>query len=73
MGLTPGAVGPFGLIFDQYREVEVVIYRKVAESEWVTFHPTINTASVTIRYKDLERFLAWCGYKVVVIDQVSTI
>ncbi|SET11339.1 Ala-tRNA(Pro) deacylase [Natronincola peptidivorans] len=61
LGLEPGAVSPMGLINDKNKEVEVLIDKDLASNEKVTLHPNVNTASVTITYKDLERFLQRCG------------
>jgi Ala-tRNA(Pro) deacylase len=61
MGLTPGSVSPFGLIHPASRDVLVIIDADLRSAERLIFHPNINTASVTISFADLERFLAWRG------------
>ncbi|SDK91733.1 prolyl-tRNA synthetase associated domain-containing protein [Natronincola ferrireducens] len=63
LGLQPGAVSPMGLIYDKNKEVEVLIDKDLTFQEKVTLHPNVNTASVTITYGDLLRFLDWCGNK----------
>jgi Ala-tRNA(Pro) deacylase len=61
LGLTPGAVSPFGLINDSRKEVRVVLDQDLRGSERINFHPNENTATVGISFADFERFLAWCG------------
>lgn len=61
LGLEPGAVSPFGLINDKEKVVQVVLDKDLKEADWVSFHPNINTATVTIAFKDFERYLEWCG------------
>lgn len=64
LGLKPGAVSPFGLINDENKEVEVLIDKDLTTREKITFHPNVNTASVTINYDDFQKYMKWCGNKV---------
>ncbi|SNS13465.1 Ala-tRNA(Pro) hydrolase [Anaerovirgula multivorans] len=68
LGLEPGAVSPTGLINDKHKEVEVLVDKDLASQEKVTLHPNVNTASITINYKELQRFLEWCGNKIQYIE-----
>lgn len=61
LGLTPGSVTPFGLINDHDRSVRVIIDADLKHAERLIFHPNINTASLTIAFADLEKFLASRG------------
>jgi Ala-tRNA(Pro) deacylase len=61
LGLQPGAVSPFGLLQDEKKEVIVVLDEDLRTAEAVSFHPNVNTATLTIAYADLEKFLAWRG------------
>jgi Ala-tRNA(Pro) deacylase len=61
LGLTPGSVSPFGLINNAAHDVRVAIDRDLRQAARVSFHPNINTATLTIAFDDLERFLAACG------------
>ena len=58
MGLAPGSVSPFGLLHEGSRDVQVVIDAELRGADRLMFHPNINTATVTISFADLERFLA---------------
>ena len=64
LGLTPGSVSPFGLLHEGSRDVQVIIDAALRQAERLIFHPNINTASLTISFTDLEKFLAWRGNKV---------
>jgi len=61
LGLKTGAVSPFGIINDPNGHVRVVLDSELKGADWVSFHPNVNTATVTISFKDFERFLAHCG------------
>jgi Ala-tRNA(Pro) deacylase len=61
LGLTPGSVSPFGLIHDRDHSVRVVLDRDLKSATRVSFHPNINTATLTIAAADFARFLAACG------------
>lgn len=61
LGLNPGSVTPFGLINDTGTHVHLFLDEKLRESESISFHPCINTASLVIAYRDFIRFLEHCG------------
>ncbi len=62
LGLTPGAVSPFGLVNDTTRQVHVVIDADLRAVPRVAFHPNVNTATLVIAEADFERFLASTGH-----------
>ena len=61
LGLAPGSVSPFGLIHDKNRHVRVIIDRDLRTADRVSFHPNVNTVTLTLSRIDFERFLAECG------------
>ncbi len=61
LGLTPGSVSPFGLINDTSHQVHLFLDKNLKNSQKISFHPCINTASIVISYPDFEKFLAWTG------------
>ncbi len=61
LGLEPGSVSPFGLINDKDDHVHVFLDANLKNSEKISFHPNINTASIVISYADFERFLNYTG------------
>lgn len=58
LGLTPGSVSPFGLLHPGSTDVQVIIDAPLRGAASLLFHPNINTATLTISFADLERFLA---------------
>jgi Ala-tRNA(Pro) deacylase len=58
LGLTPGSVSPFGLLHAGSADVQVIIDADLRNAARLIFHPNINTASLTISFADLEKFLA---------------
>lgn len=68
LGLTPGSVTPFGLLNDHERRVKVVLDHELIGSEWVNFHPLVNTASTTLRSADLLKFIKEQGYDPIFCD-----
>ncbi len=67
LGLTPGAVSPFGLINDTEHKVEVLIDKAVWESEYVSFHPNVNTESLELKTGDFHKYLESIGNKYLII------
>jgi Ala-tRNA(Pro) deacylase len=64
LGLTPGAVSPFGLVNDASRSVQVVVDADLRDAAKVAFHPNVNTATLVISGKDFARFLESTGHPV---------
>ncbi|MCY6371435.1 prolyl-tRNA synthetase associated domain-containing protein [Clostridium ganghwense] len=64
LALKPGSVTPFGLINDSEKHVEVLIDKDLLHSNTISFHPNVNTATITISYKNFEKFLNWCENKI---------
>jgi Ala-tRNA(Pro) deacylase len=64
LGLTPGSVSPFGLIHDRERRVRVVLDRDLKTASRVSFHPNINTVTLTVAFDDFQKFLDACGHTV---------
>jgi Ala-tRNA(Pro) deacylase len=60
LGVTPGSVSPFGLIHDRNQAVRVAIDRDLKSADRVSFHPNVNTVTVTLARSDFEKFLADC-------------
>jgi Ala-tRNA(Pro) deacylase len=67
LGLEKGAVSPFGLINDAQSAVVAVIDRDLSKSDFVNFHPNVNTATISITYPDFEKFLKYCGNELIFI------
>ena len=59
LGVTPGSVTPLGLINDMEHHVHVFLDHNLHESERISFHPCINTASIIVKYDDFLKFMNW--------------
>lgn len=64
LGVSPGAVSPFGLINDAGKEVQVVIDNDLSNSPYLAFHPNVNTATLEISGPDFIKYLEACGHRV---------
>lgn len=64
LGLTPGSVTPFGLINDTEKHVTVLLDKDLETLNNISFHPNVNTATITISYLHFQNFLKWCGNNV---------
>ncbi|MDC6447446.1 prolyl-tRNA synthetase associated domain-containing protein [Alphaproteobacteria bacterium] len=49
LGIKPGSVSPFALINDNENVVGFFLEKKLYDSEYVNFHPLINTSTITIQ------------------------
>lgn len=68
LGVSPGAVTPFGLINDTGHRVSVVLDRAMMQAALVNYHPLANDATTAIAPADLERFLGATGHEPRVLD-----
>ncbi len=64
LGLTSGAVSPFGLINDTEKRVIVVIDKNLWKYDRLHFHPNVNTATLELSRDDFQKFLDWRGNEV---------
>ena len=61
LGVEPGSVTPLGIINDRDHHVHIFIDNRLLDFERLSFHPNINTASITIKRDDLIRFIKYHG------------
>jgi len=61
LGLTAGAVSPFGIINDGEHRVTVVLDEDLRSAGRIAFHPNVNTATIALSFTAFERFLASRG------------
>jgi Ala-tRNA(Pro) deacylase len=67
LGLTPGAVSPFGLINDRTGAVIVVLDADLTRVPRIAFHPNVNTATLALAFADFQHFLDSTGHVVRVV------
>ena len=68
LGITPGAVSLFAVFNDKEHAVSVVIDKTLWDSSDFQFHPLVNSSTLVISKKHLERFLELTGHSIRVID-----
>jgi len=61
LGVEPGSVTPFGLINDDENHVHLFLDENLKQSEKISFHPNVNTASLILAFDDFIRYLDWTG------------
>ncbi len=57
LGVTPGSVTPFGLIFDKDHLINVIVDEDAWAIGQFLFHPMVNTATLSIDKAGFETFL----------------
>jgi Ala-tRNA(Pro) deacylase len=62
LGITPGAVTPFGLIYDKNHEIEVIFDEDAWNIGQFRFHPLTNTATLIIDQKSFKKFMEHTGH-----------
>lgn len=63
LGVTPGAVTPFGLINDREARVSLVLDEALMAFESLNFHPLTNDATTAISREDFLRFVSATGHE----------
>jgi len=61
LGVKPGSVSLFGLINDTQNHVYVFFDNNLLQSDFLSFHPNDNTASLKISQEDFIKFIDWTG------------
>lgn len=68
LGVTPGAVTPFGVINDRAGAVSVVLDRSILDQDPVNAHPLRNDMTTAIAPGDLVRFLEAESHPPLILD-----
>lgn len=68
LGVTPGAVSLLALINDSEGKVEVLIDSELWQGEKIQAHPLVNTATVVMAIRDMERFIEHTGHTYQFVD-----
>lgn len=62
LGVIPGAVTPFGLMFDKEKKINVVFDEDAWNVGQFRFHPLVNTATLVIDKAGFEAFMKHTGH-----------
>ncbi len=65
--VDPGAVTPFGLMFDASHEVRVIVDEDAWKIGKFRFHPLVNTATLVIDKEGFKKFLQETGHEFEVV------
>ena len=68
LGVTPGAVTPFGLINDADCRVTAILDEGLMKHRLVNVHPLRNDATTTIASVGLLAFIRDCGHDPQIMD-----
>ncbi|WP_419536529.1 YbaK/EbsC family protein [Endozoicomonas sp.] len=63
LGLSPGSVSPFGLLNDHENAVTLLLHNSVGDSEFVQFHPNLNTQTLDLAQPEFRKCLPLFGNK----------
>ncbi len=71
LNVEPGSVTPFAIISDDARDVNIILDKKMLESNKLNYHPLHNQATTTINSNDLIKFISHFGntFKIMEIPQ----
>lgn len=68
--LTPGEVGPFGLINEKDNKVKIVFdidLANASEEELVNFHPNRNDGTLSLTKKDFLKYLEYLQKEIIIL------
>ena len=66
LNLETGAVSPFGLINDKEAKTILIIEKKILESDYVSFHPNINTETLELTRENFQKYLNTLKNKIII-------
>lgn len=68
LNLTPGSVTLMALINDRQNQVTAIVDQSVWDAPAVQCHPLVNTSTLVIPKKDLQRFMEATAHKPLILD-----
>lgn len=68
IGVTPGSVTPFALMYDTEQEIKVLVDTAIMPFDTVNFHPLKNDKTTSLARDDLFRFIESCGHAFQMVD-----
>ena len=72
IGVTPGAVTPLAIVNNSEKNVKLVVDKKLADNGIINCHPLINTATISIAFSDLVKFVEHTGHGITVLELCAT-
>ena len=68
LGVDPGSVTLLAIVNDPDHAVEVFIDEALSEADAFNFHPLVNTSTLVISRKNLDRFIEATGHMIRMLD-----
>jgi Ala-tRNA(Pro) deacylase len=68
LNIKPGGVTPFALINDINKHIVVLFDHDILKERKLSFHPLVNTETITISTEDILKFINYCGHKLIYIE-----
>ena len=69
LGLTPGAVTPFGLLNDTEDRVRLIIDESLRDEELFAMHPCVNTVTVRMSNRDfMDKVIPAMGHEPIFVE-----
>ena len=66
LGIIPGSVTPLAIINDKENKVTVILDKELKDKN-ILVHPNRNTATISISYNDLEKYIKSLNHKIIEI------
>tara|TARA_B100001175_G_C19175702_1_gene479647 strand:+ start:25 stop:540 length:516 start_codon:yes stop_codon:yes gene_type:complete len=71
LGIRPGSVSPLALINDSENTVNFFLEKKLYESNFLNFHPLINTSTITISTENFIKFMIEINKKIHIFSSLE--
>jgi Ala-tRNA(Pro) deacylase len=68
LNIKPGGVTPFALINDINKHIVVLFDKDILKERKLSFHPLVNTETITISTEDILKFINYCGHKLIFVE-----
>ena len=65
LNLKPDVISPFGLMYDEYNVVEVVVHQDIWNGEKVNFFPNRKNELLELDGQDFQKFMNQIGNKII--------
>lgn len=68
MSMPPGVVSPFGLLFNDDKDIKVYFDQEIKDEPIMTFHPNTNEKTIFIKTQDLYKYLEAIDYDYEIVE-----
>lgn len=68
LGVYPGSVTPLSIINANPDDLTIILEKKMMDAQLIDVHPLINTMTITIKPRDLIKFMDNFGHSPIIVD-----